>query len=145
MTNDPPAALARRALADRRYAVLANLASDRLTRPVTLASSSPVVSRQGGGALVTAVGFDPEAGEFMATSREGDRTHTLFVGGSLTLACSAATEALEALAPLESLIRPREDHLYRRTRPQYPQEVHFSDALSVLGALVGESQGQRWA
>jgi hypothetical protein len=144
MPNDPPASLARRALADRGYAVLANLASHRLTRPVTLASSSPVVSRRDGGALITAVGFDPRAGEFVATSREGDGTHTLFVGASLTLACSAANEALEALAPLESLIRPREDHVYRRTGPQYLQEVHFSCALRMLGALAGESQDQGW-
>jgi hypothetical protein len=137
MPPDPPAVLARRALADRRYAVLASLASERVTAPVALAASAPVVSMRHGGELTTSVSFDPGAGAFVATSREGAHRRVVFVGPSLTLACSAANAALQALAPLESLIRARENHCYRRTRPQYLQEVHFADALRTLGQWAG--------
>jgi hypothetical protein len=90
-----------------------------------------------GGELTTTVGFDPGAGAFVATCREGAHRRVVFVGPSLTLACSAANDALQALAPLESLIRARENHCYRRARPQYLQEVHFSDALRTLGQWAG--------
>ena len=140
MPPDPPAVLASRALADRRYAVLATLASERVTAPVALAASAPVASARHGREVTAAVGFDPGAGAFVATSREGAHSHVVFVGPSLTLACSAANEALQALAPLESLIRARENHCYRRTRPQYLQEVHFSDALRTLGQWAGSDQ-----
>jgi hypothetical protein len=75
-----------------------------------------------GGELTTIVGFDPGAEAFVATIREDAHSHVVFIGPSLTLACSAANEALRALAPLESLIRAHENHCYRRTRPQYLQE-----------------------
>jgi hypothetical protein len=140
MPPDPPAVLARRALADRKYAVLASLPSERVTAPIALAASAPVVSMRHGGELITSVDFDPGAGAFVASSREGAHSRVVFVGPSLTLACAAANEALQALAPLESLIRARENHCYRRTRPQFLQEVHFADALRTLGQWAGADQ-----
>jgi hypothetical protein len=47
------------------------------------------------------------------------------------------SQAFETLAPLESLIRARLGDLYRRTPPQYLQEVHFCEALKRLGELAG--------
>jgi hypothetical protein len=104
--------------------------------PVTLTSSAPIVSARNRGELSVLVGFDRGIREFVVTSRGGAGIHPVFVGPSLTLACSAANQALQVLAPLESLIRSRAGDLYRRTRPQYLQEVHFSDALRALGELA---------
>jgi hypothetical protein len=118
------------------YTILARLASQRANASVTLASSAPLASTQGAGELTSAVELNPEVCRFVATTREGARTRLVFTGPSLTLACAAANQALEARAPLESLIQPPEDYLYRRTRPQYLQEVHFCDALRRLGELA---------
>lgn len=126
--------------AGNNYAALASLASGRVASPVTLASSAPVVSTRGSGQLVTTVGLDPRTGQFVAASREGRRSHPLFAGASLVLACSAANERLTALAPLESLIRQRPEHPYRRTCPQYLQELHFHDALSTLAEFARKDE-----
>jgi hypothetical protein len=48
----------------------------------------------------------------------------------------AANQALETLAPLRTLICPREGDLYRRTRPQYLQELRFREALEALADLA---------
>jgi hypothetical protein len=125
------------ALARKRYWVLAKLAAQCGDSPVMLASSAPAVSSQGDRELTVAVSFDPGSCQFIATRVEGATSHRVDSGPSLTLACSAANQALETLAPLESLIRERPGDLYRRTRPQYLQEVHFCEALKRLGELAG--------
>ena len=114
---------------------------ERVSWPVTLTTSAPIISARDGEALTFQVGFDRETREFVATSREGGHIHPIFVGPSLTLACSAANQALQALAPLETLIRSRPDDPYWRTRPQYLQEVHFGDALAALRELVAAESG----
>jgi hypothetical protein len=105
-----------------------------------LASSAPAVSSQGDSELTVAVSFDPRSRQFVATRMEGAQSHRVHSGPSLTLACSAANQAFETLAPLESLICARDGDLYRRTRPQYLQEVHFCEALKRLGELAGADQ-----
>ena len=61
----------------------------------------------------------------------------VFSGPSLLLACSAANQALDDLAPLASAITPRKAARYRPTRPAYEQDVHFAEALIRLGELAG--------
>ena len=111
-------------------------ASKHVDSLVTLASSAPVQSTRGGRELAVTVSFDPDSCRFVA-SLEGAETRRVFSGPSLILACSAANEALEALAPLETLIGGGEGASYRRTRPQYLQEARFCDALKRLRELAG--------
>src|SRR5436190_22919736 len=66
--------------------------------------------------------------------------HRVYWGPSLTLACSAANQALDTLARLETFIRVCEGDPYRRTCPQYEQEVHFHRALLRLAELAGADQ-----
>jgi hypothetical protein len=71
--------------------------------PVTLTSSAPIVSARDGGELTVLVGFERGTREFVASSREGAGIHPVFVGPSLTLACSAANQARQMLAPLSTV------------------------------------------
>jgi hypothetical protein len=116
--------------------VLARLASKQLSSLVTLASSAPVRSTEPAGELTAAVEAERGACIFVAASREGAGRRVVFMGPSLTVACSTADQVLEAVASLESPIRPREEHLARRTRPQYLRKVHCCEALGRLGALA---------
>src|ERR1700746_3371628 len=125
----PPDQLANQAadaLAARRYDILAALAATRTESPVLLHASAPAVSNRGADELTVTVSFDPRPWAFVASRSAGSGALPVFSGPSLTLACAAANEALNALAPLESLIVERRGDLYRRTCPQYLQEVHFS-------------------
>ena len=72
-----------------------------------------------------------------AATAEDDVVREVFRGPSLTLACSAANQAIEDLAPLPSAIRAPKAAPYRRTRPAYEQDVHFAEALRRLGELAG--------
>ena len=131
------------ALARQTYWVLAELAAQHVDSPVTLASSAPVVASRGDGELTVAVSFEPGSCQFVATRVEGRFRHTVYFGPSLVLACSSANQALLMLAPLESLVCARDGDAYRRTRPQYRQEVRFCDALTHLGQLAGAFQAAR--
>ena len=71
-----------------------------------------------------------------AATAEDDVVREVFRGPSLTLACSAANQAIEDLAPLPSA-SDRQAAQYRRTRPAYEQDVHFAEALRRLGELAG--------
>lgn len=125
------------ALARNAFWVLAQLAAQRISTPVTLDRSAPAVSTRGGAELSVAVSFDPRTRQFVASRLEGAQSHTVHRGPSLSLACAAANQAFEALAPLETLIVVRPRDLYRRTHPQYLQEIHFCDALKRLGEVAG--------
>jgi hypothetical protein len=128
---------ASRALAARRYSVLAGLAAQRVGAPAVLDTSPPLRAIGRGSELVVAVTFVPAAREFAAATAEDDVVREVFRGPSLTLACSAANQALEDLAPLPSAVRAPKAVHYRRTRPAYEQDVHFAEALRRLGELAG--------
>ena len=128
---------AARALAARRYSVLAVLAAGRVTAPVVLATSAPLRAVGRGSELVVTVMFVPVAREFVAARAEGGGVREVFRGPSLPLACSAANQALEGLAPLPSGARAPKAVHYRRTRPAYQQDVHLAQALRRLGELAG--------
>jgi hypothetical protein len=104
-------------------------------RGVIVLHTSAPADTSAGHLLTVSVGFNPTSRQFIATRRANGRIRQVFVGPSLTLACSAANQALEDLAPLETLVSEPEAGAYRRTRPQYQQEVRFSEALSRLAAL----------
>jgi hypothetical protein len=128
---------ASRALSARRYSVLAGLAAQRVSAPAVLDTSPPLHAIGRGSELVVTVTIVPAAREFAAATAEDDVVREVFRGPSLTLACAAASQALEDLAPLPSAVRaPRAVH-YRRTRPAYEQDVHFAEALRRLGELAG--------
>ena len=101
---------------------------------IVLHPSAPA-DTSAGHVLTVSVGFNPTSHQFIATRRANRRIRQVFVGPSLTLACSAANQALEDLAPLERLVTEAEAGAYRRTHPQYQQEVRFSEALARLAAL----------
>jgi hypothetical protein len=128
---------ATRALAARGYTVLAGLAAQRASAPAVLDTSPPLRHIGRGSELVVAVTFVPAVREFAATTVEDDVAREVFRGPSLTLACSAANQALEDLAPLPSAVRPAKPAHYGRTRPAYEQDVHFAEALRRLGELAG--------
>jgi hypothetical protein len=127
---------ASRALATRRYSVLAALAAQRVSAPAVLHTSAPLLAVGSEGELVVTVTFAP-ASEFVAATVEGDQVREVFRGPSLPLACSAANQALDDVAPLPSPIRAPSARRYRRTRPAYEQDVHFVEALRRLGELAG--------
>jgi hypothetical protein len=128
---------AARALTTRRYTVLAALAAERVRAPAVLDTSAPLRAIGRGSELVVTVTFVPAAREFAAATAEDDVVRKVFRGPSLTLACSAANQALEDLAPLPSAVRAPKAVHYRRTRPAYEQDVHFAEALRRLGELAG--------
>jgi hypothetical protein len=104
-------------------------------RGVIVLHTSAPADTSAGHLLTVSVGFNPTSRQFIATRRANGRIRQVFVGPSLTLACSAANQALEDLAPLETLVSEPEAGAYRRTRPQYQQEVRFSEALARLATL----------
>jgi hypothetical protein len=108
-----------------------------VSAPAVLDTSPPVRAIGRGSELVVIVTFVPAARGFAAATAEDDVVREVFRGPSLTLACSAANQALEDLAPLPSAVRAPEAVHYRRTRPAYEQDVHFADALRRLGELAG--------
>ena len=126
-----------RALATRRYTVLAALAAPGMSAPAVLDTSAPLLAVGRDSELVVTVTFVPAAREFAAATAEDDVVREVFRGPSLTLACSAANQALEDLAPLPSAVRAPKAVHYRRTRPAYEQDVHFAEALRRLGELAG--------
>ena len=128
---------ASRALAARRYSVLARLAAQRVSAPAVLDTSPPLRAIGRGSELVVTVTFVPAAREFAAATVDDGGVREVFRGPSLTLACSAANQALEDLAPLPSAVRAPNAVHYRRTRPAYEQDVHFAEALRRLGELAG--------
>jgi hypothetical protein len=129
------------ALRARRYGVLASLAAQRVATPIVLQSSAPLLAPGGTSELVATVSFYPASRRFVAATVEDGFVQELFSGPSLALACSAANQALENLAPLASAIRPYKAARYRRTRPAYDQDVHFAKALGRLGDLAGAIGG----
>ena len=128
---------ASRALAARRYSVLAALAAGRVTAPTVLHTSAPLLAVGRGSELVVTVTFAPASREFVAATAEDDVVREIFRGPSLPLACATANQALEGLAPLPSAPRPPRRARYSRTRPAYEQDVHFAEALRRLGELAG--------
>jgi hypothetical protein len=138
--SNPPGGQAAEALARAAYWSLARLAAQRVAGAVTLATSPPAESNHGERDLTVVVSFDPRSCQFIATCDGGAQRERVYLGPSLTLACSAANQALETLAPLESLIHACDGDRYRRTHPQYQQEVHFRRALELLAELAGTDQ-----
>ena len=128
---------ASRALAARRYSVLAALAAQRVSAPAVLDTSTLLRAIGRGRELVVTVTFVPATREFAAATAEDDVVGEVFRGPSLTLACSAANQALEDLAPLPSAVRAPKAVHYRRTRPAYERDVQFAQALRRLGELAG--------
>ncbi len=124
----------------RTYAALARVAAQHANARVALDTSAPIVSKQDGSELAVTVTFDPVSGEFVAATVQGGDGRQVFFGASLTLACAAANQALDELAPLPTPERVGKPSRYERTRPAYQQDVHFRHALSRLGELVDESQ-----
>jgi hypothetical protein len=127
---------ASRALATRRYTVLAGLAAPGVSAPAVLHTSAPLLAVGRDSELVVTVTFAPASREFVAATAEGDEVREVFRGPSLPLACSAANQALEDIAPLPSPNRLPSAVHYRRTRPAYEQDVHFAEALRRLGELA---------
>lgn len=127
-----------RALATRRYTVLAALAAPSMSAPAVLRTSAPLLAVGRGSQLVATVTFAPRSCEFVAATAEDDVVREVFRGPSLPLACSAANQALENEAPLPSAIRPSRRLRYTRTRPAYEPAVHFEEALRRLGELARE-------
>jgi hypothetical protein len=121
--------------------VLASNAASRVRARVALETSAPIVSKQDGSELTATVTFDPAAREFVAVTAEAGRIRPIFSGPSLALACSAANEALNGLAPLPTPTGLETGAVeaagYRRTRPAYEQDVHLSNALARLAELAG--------
>lgn len=105
---------ASRALAARRYRVLAALAAGSMTAPTVLDTSVPLRAVGGGSGLVVTVTFAPASCEFVAATAEDREVQEVFRGPSLTLACSAANQALEGLAPLTGAPRPPRHARYSR-------------------------------
>jgi hypothetical protein len=140
MRSDPPSSQVAEGLARGTYWSLAKLAAQRAEAPVTLASSPPAKSNRGERDLTVAVSFDPRSCHFVATCAEDAHDHRVYWGPSLTLACSAANQALDTLAPVETFIRVCQGDPYRRTCPQYEQEVHFDRALVRLAELTSADQ-----
>src|SRR5947209_1356878 len=97
---EPLREAASRALTARRYTVLAALAAGRVTAPDVLHTSAPLRAIGRDSELVVAVTFAPALREFVAATAEDDVVRQVFRGPSLPLACSAANQALEDLAPL---------------------------------------------
>jgi hypothetical protein len=139
MRSTAPSRQAAEGLARGTYWSLAQLAAQRAEAPVTLTASPPAKSNRGERELTVTVSFDPRSCHFVAAYAEDAHHHRVYCGPSLTLACSAANQALDALAPLETFIRARDGDRYQRTRPQYEQEVHFHRALQ-LAELAGADQ-----
>ena len=94
-----------RALATRRYTTLAAIAARRVTAPTVLDTSAPLRAIGRGSELVVTVTFVPASREFVAATAEGGVVREVFRGPSLPLACAAANQALEGLAPLPSATR----------------------------------------
>ena len=117
--------------------MLAGLAAQRVSAPAVLDTSPPLRAIGRGGQLVATGTFVPAAREFAAATAEDDVVREVFRGPSLTLACSAANQALEDLAPLPSAPQPPRRTRYSRTRPAHEQDVHFAEALRRLGELAG--------
>lgn len=134
---EPLHEVAARALATRRYTILAALAAGRVTAPTVLDTSAPLLAVGRDSELVATVTFVPAPREFVAATAEAEMVREVFRGPSLTLACAAANQALEDAAPLPSAIRPSRPLRYSRTRPAYEQDVHFAEALGRLGELAG--------
>jgi hypothetical protein len=126
-----------RALATHRYTLLAALAARRVTAPTILDTSAPLRVIGRGSELVVTVTLAPASREFVAATAEDGVVRQVFRGPSLPLACSAANQALEGLAPLPSATRAPRGARYSRTRPAYEQDVHFAEALGRLGELAG--------
>jgi hypothetical protein len=126
-----------RALAMRRYTALAALAAAGVSAPIVLARSAPLRAIGRASELVVTVTFVPASREFVAATTEDGEVREVFHGPSLPLACAAANQALEGLAPLPTAPRPTRRARYSRTRPAYEQDVHFADALRRLGELAG--------
>ncbi|MFL5863719.1 MAG: hypothetical protein ACJ780_23595 [Solirubrobacteraceae bacterium] len=137
MPTEPLHEAAARALATRRYTVLATLAASGVSAPTVLGTSAPLRAIGRGCELVVTVTFVPASREFVAATAADGGMREVFRGPSLPLACSAANQALEGLAPLPSAPRPPRHACYSRTRPAYDQDVHFADALRRLGELAG--------
>jgi hypothetical protein len=138
MPPPPPSfTVASDALRARRYSVLASLAAQRVTATVVLQRSAPLLATGRESELVATVTFAPASRRFNAVTVQDGLVHELFSGPSLPLACSAANQALEDLAPLATAVRPPTAARYRRTRPAHEQDVHFADALGRLGELAG--------
>lgn len=127
---------ASRALATRRYTVLAALAAPGVSAPAVLQTSAPLRAVGRDSELVVTVTFVPGSREFVAATAEDGVVGQVFRGPSLPLACAAANQALEDAAPLPSAIRPSRRIRYTRTRPAYEQDVHFEEALRRLSALA---------
>jgi hypothetical protein len=134
---EPVHEAASRALATRRYSVLAELAATRVTTPAVLDTSAPLRATGCDSEFVVTVTFAPASRAFVAQTAEGDEVREVFRGPSLPLACAAANQALEDLAPLPSPIRVPRAAQYHRTQPAYEQDVHFPEALRRLGELAG--------
>ena len=100
----------------------------RVTAPTVLDISAPLRAIGRGSAVVVTVTFAPASRKFVAATAEDGRVREVFRGPSLTLACSAANQALEDLAPLPGAVRAPKAVHYRRTRPAYEQDVHFAAA-----------------
>ena len=128
---------ASRAVATRRYTVLAALAASGETAPAVLHTSAPLLAVGRDSELVVTVTFVPASSEFVAATAKDDVVREVFRGQSLPLACAAANQALEDAAPLPSAIRSTRRLRYSRTRPAYEQDVHFAEALRRLGELAG--------
>jgi hypothetical protein len=137
VTPEPRNEAAARALAARTYTVLAALAARRVTAPTVLVTSAPLRAIGRGSELVATVTFDPASREFVAATAEDGVVRDIFRGPSLPLACAAANQALERLAPLPGATRARRGARYSRTRPAYEQDVDFAEALRRLGELAG--------
>jgi hypothetical protein len=86
---------------------------------------------------VATVSFAPASCGFIAATAEGGVVQEVFSGSSLTLACAAANQALEGLAPLPRVTGSTTGTGYRRTRTAYDQDVHFTEAITRLGELAG--------
>jgi hypothetical protein len=134
---DPLHDVAARAVAARRYTILAGLAAGRVTAPTILDTSAPLLAVGRDSGVVATATFVPAPREFVAATAEDEMVREVFRGPSLTLACAAANQALEDAAPLPRAIRPSRPLRYTRTRPASDQDVHFADALGRLGELAG--------
>ena len=109
-----------------------------MSAPTVLDTSAPLRAVGRGSELVVTVTFVPAAREFAAATAEDDVVREVFRGPSLTLACSAANQAIEDLAPLPSADPSAQGRAATAGPvPAYEQDVHFAEALRRLGELAG--------
>jgi hypothetical protein len=130
---EPLPEVAARALATRRYTILAALAAGRVTAPTVLDTSAALLAVGRDSELVATVTFVPAP----VSSSPPPRRTTWSAKSSADRVSRWHARRQISRSRIPSAIRPSRPLRYTRTRPAYEQDVHFEDAAGRLGELAG--------